>query len=396
VGDELQYERGALRRFDGSIPLDKIQTITIEDTPLKRTLGYATLRVETAGYTPGQGGDSADAATAVPLATRGRVLELANDLEPFGDPDFERPPKRVRRRYLARYLLAVAAATGGLYALAQFVSLPLPLPVVGQSIPWYLPLVVVPVLPVAAHLKWIHRGWWLGPVHAVTRNGVLRRRVNVVPYYRIQTVIDSRSPFQRRWRLATVTIDTAGSLSILGSAAAAVDVDFETADRLRQDLDERLRTALAERRAGRRPAVAGPSDGEPVTRSDESHADRGRDVPDAGVAGDARSPGTDPDRNTDAGADRATGSGTERDIAPPDESGGSDSSGREASEGRRGETTDRADPWDDWQTNLPASDDDADRAGEVDTEAETGGTASGPRPDREDTDESAATDTDGD
>jgi putative membrane protein len=72
----------------------------------------------------------------------------------------------------------------------------------------------------------------------------------VVSYDRIQTVIDTRTLFQRRWNLATVTIDTAGSLSLTGGDAAAVDVDDAVADELRAELDERLRAALAARRAG--------------------------------------------------------------------------------------------------------------------------------------------------
>ncbi|MFC7173835.1 PH domain-containing protein [Haloplanus litoreus] len=88
----------------------------------------------------------------------------------------------------------------------------------------------------------------MGENHVVTRNGVLRRRIKVVPYYRIQTVIDTQTVFQRRWGVATVTADTAGSLSIVGHDAAAVDVDESTAERLRTTLDTRLRESLAARR----------------------------------------------------------------------------------------------------------------------------------------------------
>jgi putative membrane protein len=357
VGDELQYERGALRRFDGSIPLDKIQTLTVEDTPLKRVLGYATLRIETAGYTPGQGESGTDAATAVPIARRGRVYDLANDLEPFGDPDFERPPRRVRRRYLTRYGLAVGGLTAGLYALAQFVALPVSVPPIGRAIPWYLPLAAVPALPVAAHLKWTHRGYWLGPGHVITRNGVLRRRVKVVPYYRIQTVIDSRSPFQRRWRLATVAVDTAGSLSILGAGAAAVDVDRGTADVLREELDERLRTALARRRAGRRPAVG------PANRAGA----RGARGPDAtGEVSATGGIGAEPATDTD------TGTGTEP-VDPDDD--GDSAAGARTPPGptdTEEEPLDETGPWSDWQTGVTGGDgaDEGD-----DTEDQTGSDA---------------------
>jgi len=107
-GDELQYERGLLQRYDGSIPFDKIQTLTVADNPLKRYFGYATLYIETAGYAPGgSGGSSRGSEAAVPLAERDRVLELIEELEPVGDVTFQRPPKRARRRYLVRYLAVV-------------------------------------------------------------------------------------------------------------------------------------------------------------------------------------------------------------------------------------------------------------------------------------------------
>ncbi|SDZ78673.1 putative membrane protein [Haloplanus vescus] len=239
VGDELQYERGLLRRYDGSIPLDKVQTLTITDDPLKRYFGYASLRIGTAGYAPGAGESGSEA--AIPLANRDRVFALANRIEPFGSPSFERPPKRVRRRYTLRYLIVLGLVTGVLHGASLVFGWPFPWPTV-------TPLVLAPLAPVAAHLSWRHRGVWLGDHHVVTRNGFFRRRITVVPYYRIQTVIDSRTVFQRRWGVATVTADTAGSASFVSRGAAAVDVDVATAETLRDELETRFRTALAARR----------------------------------------------------------------------------------------------------------------------------------------------------
>jgi putative membrane protein len=161
-----------------------------------------------------------------------------------------------------RYLIALGVLTGVLYAVNV---------VVPQPIPWYATAVALPALPVAAHLKWKHRGYWLGDDHVVTRNGVWNRETKIVPYYRVQTVIDSRTVFQRRWRVATVTVDTAGSLSILGRDAAAVDIDGTDADDLRDELSARLRTAVAERRSRRpRPPLAD------AARSDETVSEAGQ------------------------------------------------------------------------------------------------------------------------
>jgi putative membrane protein len=236
VGDDLRYERGLFRRYDGTIPLEKIQTLTVEDNPLKRRFGYATLNVETAGYAPGsRSGGGTQSATAVPLATTDRILSLANEIQPFGDPALSRPPKRVRRRYVVRYGLLVVGLTGVLFAVNELV----------RSIPWFVALVAVPLVAVLAHYVWVHRGYWLGPDHVVTRNGFFRRETKIVAYDRVQTVIDSRTLFQRRWSVATVTVDTAGSLSIVGQDAAAVDVDEAVAGELREELLVRLRRALA-------------------------------------------------------------------------------------------------------------------------------------------------------
>jgi putative membrane protein len=269
VDDELQYERGLLRRYDGSIPLDKVQTLTVADGPLKRRFGYASLHVETAGYGPGAGDDRGSQA-AIPIASRERVLALVEDLEDVTVGDVERPPKRVRRRYVARYLVGVAVLAGLGVVAERFL--------VGDPV-WVAPLLLVPVAPVVAHLKWRHRGYALADDHVITRNGVLRRRTKVVPYYRVQTVIDSRTIFQRRWSLGTVTADTAGSLSLTGADAAAVDVDVETAARLRETLVDRLYESLDRRHRDRRIAPPG-ADGWP--REGE-----GGDAPRAGEGTDA-------------------------------------------------------------------------------------------------------------
>ncbi|MFO8115963.1 MAG: PH domain-containing protein, partial [Halorubrum sp.] len=230
AGDELRYERGLFRRYSGSIPTEKIQTLMITDNPAKRALGYASLSIETAGYAPGQSGEGGSQA-AVPIATTDRVYRLAHEVESFGTPTFSRPPKRVRWRYVIRYAIVVSVLVGIAFAIDWFVA---------PDLPWYGPAILLFAVPPAAHLKWKHRGYWLGEDHLLTRNGFWGRTVTVVPYYRIQTVIDSRTVFQRRWDVATVVADTAGSSSIAGTSAAAVDFELEEAIELRETLQERL------------------------------------------------------------------------------------------------------------------------------------------------------------
>ena len=116
--DGLRYKRGLVWRYDGSVPFEKVQTLTVTDNPLKRYFGYASLGIETAGYGPDGRSDRSGrgANVVVPIARRPRVTTLASVIGSFDDAEFdaptlddsvfERPPKRVRRRYAVRYLIA--------------------------------------------------------------------------------------------------------------------------------------------------------------------------------------------------------------------------------------------------------------------------------------------------
>jgi putative membrane protein len=295
AGDELRYERGLFRRYSGSIPTEKIQTLMVTDNPAKRALGYASLSIETAGYAPGQSGEQGSQA-AVPIATTDRVYRLAHEVESFGTPTFSRPPKRVRWRYVIRYAIVVSVLVGIAFAVDW---------VVAADLPWYGPAVLLLAVPPAAHLKWKHRGYWLGDDHLLTRNGFWSRTVTVVPYYRIQTVIDSRTLFQRRWNVATIVADTAGSSSIAGTSAAAVDFELEEAVELRETLQERLQSAVTSRRSRRGGFewFVGDVDGgvEAVERTDEVEpterpdaADRSDEGAEAGTGSDDETGGGDP------------------------------------------------------------------------------------------------------
>ena len=233
---DLRYERGLFQRSEGTIPVDKIQALAIEENVLARFFGYATLAVETAGYASDQG-PSGGSQAAVPLATRERCLSLARSIEPVSIPEFSRPPKRARRRYAIRYGLIVALLAALAWALVR---------VLDVAAPWYGVLALFVVVPVAAHLKWVSRGYALTEGYVLTRNGFFTRTTTIVPDYRVQTVAEARTIFQRRRSLATVTIDTAGAGG--SRVARAVDIDAASAAELRETVANRLQGALTVRR----------------------------------------------------------------------------------------------------------------------------------------------------
>ncbi|WP_436343623.1 PH domain-containing protein [Natronorubrum sp. FCH18a] len=232
--EDFVYERGLLQRYSGSIPVEKVQSVTVTANPLQRLIGYAGLWVETAGYGPDSNGGSQ---SAVPLAKQGRVHRFTENLTAVETPTFRSPPTLARRRYLARYSIIATVIVAAVFGIAQVTGLER----------WYLAAVVFAAVPPAAHLKYVHLGYYVGEDHLVVRRGFWRRQTTVIPYYRIQTVSTRRSIFQRRLGLASLVVDTASSRTFFWATPTIYDVDLEDSRDVQTTSRKRLQSALRER-----------------------------------------------------------------------------------------------------------------------------------------------------
>lgn len=237
--DELLYERGLLQRFSGAIPLEKVQTLTVSESFIARRLKYASLAVETAGYAPNDAGSQ----SAIPIAKRRRVFDLAKSIEGFDEIAFERPPRRARERYLFRYSIVSLILVGIAFAADRYTTF---------TFAWYVTIGLVPLAAVAAHLKWLNIGYDVQSEYIVLREGFWTRTTTIVPYYRVQTVLDSQTIFQRRRRLASLTVDTAGTSGITNRQPRALDIDEQRAADLRELVADRLQETVHRRQRQRR------------------------------------------------------------------------------------------------------------------------------------------------
>lgn len=229
-GDSLEYEHGLLSRSEGSIPLEKIQIVSIEENPLKRLVGYATLKVETAGYGP-ENQENTGAEVAVPLAEKERILELSKEVIAHEGFEIQKISEKASRRYFGRYLMASGIISFLILAASYLFNL-------GFN-PIYL-LTLVPVSGAAAYLKYVNKGFYEGKEFFYTRNGFWNRKTSVVPYYRIQTLLQQETVFQRRLNLSTIVLDTAG-ISVFGSNPKVTDLDFEVSKNLFDRIFESFR-----------------------------------------------------------------------------------------------------------------------------------------------------------
>ncbi|MBM0107206.1 PH domain-containing protein [Steroidobacter sp. S1-65] len=113
---------------------------------------------------------------------------------------------------------------------------------------WYLregaAFVVVSCVPLAwmhAHLYVKHTRWALAPDAVLFRSGWLKRRLAIVPRDRVQTLAVEASPFDRRSRMASIYVDTAGASSM----AAGIRIRYLGAETAEQLASALYRTAGA-------------------------------------------------------------------------------------------------------------------------------------------------------
>lgn len=220
-GTELHKAYGGFDRRDVTIPLARVQALRIEESLLRRPLGLASLKIETAGAGLGEmpkGGAEA----FLPLAHVREIPQLAaavfDDLA-YGEIRY-RPvhPYALRRAFL-RYAALVLASAAGAAAL------------LGTSGLWLLVL-LIPVY-LAAHGHYRHLGYALPPGFIVARHGFWNRVTWIVPDHKTQTLHLLETLFQRRAGVATLVIDTAaGQVPIMHlGRSEAQSVLAEVADR---------------------------------------------------------------------------------------------------------------------------------------------------------------------
>jgi putative membrane protein len=215
--ENLQLSCGLLTRVSATVPRRRIQWISIHRTPLQRWMKLASIRIETAG---GAGKQNEDAATTVtrrwfvPIIPESRLDELIEHLRPGLDWSEsslpwqsldQRAHKRMRKKAVLR-AVGISLLVAGLgFAISD------------SPYAWTLgvlaALVLIPWNVWAAHRWHHHFGFAELPSGegVVIREGFWNRKVSCTFYDRIQSVSCSESPFDRRWKMQTLRIDTAAA-----------------------------------------------------------------------------------------------------------------------------------------------------------------------------------------
>jgi putative membrane protein len=222
-GDLIRLHRGLLDERRDTVPLTRVQSLTIEENFIRRALGLAAVKMVVAGRA---GKDEAVTSTLWPIGPRDQAFALVGDLLAVDGLDGIKllpMPPAARTRRLWRAATAIVVVTAITLAVLAW-----PLGLVG--------LLIAGIAVPAALGAYRALGWRCDTGVTLARRGVFVRRTSITPVLASQSLRVSSSPFQRRRDLATLRLEIART----GRAG-----DPNMIDLARRDA-ERLQLALAD------------------------------------------------------------------------------------------------------------------------------------------------------
>ncbi len=232
--DQLYLQYGLLDRRRVTIPMRRIQAISVHESLLRQPFGLAEIKFETAGF----GKDTASNGVLFPLMRRSEVANLLREASPeFAmeiDPrGLNRLPRRARSRYI------VAASIGWVFTVALATAVISRL----TDIPWWWVASLVLATPWFVWfgvLRYRDAGWMLDGEQFLMRWRTIGRVTILTRSRRVQFRRLTADPFQRRASLAT--FHAAVASGSLGGGIELPHLDAEEAKDLAFQLGVRTRS----------------------------------------------------------------------------------------------------------------------------------------------------------
>ncbi len=194
--DDLIITRGLLEKKRVTVPLNRIQNITIAENPIRQLFGYSTVIVNSAGGM----GESARI-KLFPLAKRNRVIEPLQEL--FPALDFNMPEDKLSgrgRRFYYRFKLFLVLAAAGAVSYYFF--------------PYGLfALILLPVVWAFGRWQYNTAAYSILPKQLTMRFRTVSRHTVFTEKNRIQSMEMDQNYFHRRQKVATLTINVKSGMT---------------------------------------------------------------------------------------------------------------------------------------------------------------------------------------
>jgi putative membrane protein len=233
TGDDLRAEYGFFTRVSTTIPLRRIQTLTVSEGPWYRLFDRATVRVETAGAEAAERGGGKAKEPLAPILRREELERFLAAVLPDVTPSpekWEPPAPGAFGRELRQG--AISAVIGSLFLVYLLRE-------------WTVGVFAALLVLSAIHAKLFTAtlGWATVDGAILFKRGWVRRRLTMARFSKMQIVALHQSPFDRRTGMARVRVDTAGATS----EANRIDIPY-IPEQTASDLHARLAVEAANTR----------------------------------------------------------------------------------------------------------------------------------------------------
>lgn len=208
-GEELVVSRGIFEKKRITIPYNRIQAIHVSEGILRQPLGYASIRLESAGYGDDKGTGSI---VLFPLINRNNISNLLREALPGYEKSLDgvTPPVRSLRRYIFRSAVIITVITAAIWWLLGL-----------NEWIWLLPLISI----YWGWLKFKDAAISWDPDTMILRSRTLARSTAYIKRNRLQDITLSESFFQRRRKLCTLRLYVASGDQ--GKSFTVRDLDRE-------------------------------------------------------------------------------------------------------------------------------------------------------------------------
>ena len=236
IGDDFKISCGLLTKVSATIPRKRIQFISVHRGLIMRWMKLASVRIGTAG---GAADTSENATTTVsrrwfiPVLPESSVDKIIAEMRPGIDlnmDDYRWIP--LAKRAQSRFIRIACVVSCVLVAAVYF------------ALEWKLAiaaLIAFPVLIVYAIRKSQSVKYARTDFGVVYRSGVLAKKTSFSFFEKIQAASWRQTPFDRRWKMATLSVDTAAA----GPAEHVIDIKYLDQETAKREYEQIMAMAAA-------------------------------------------------------------------------------------------------------------------------------------------------------
>ncbi len=205
-GNDLRVTCGLLTKVAATIPRKRIQFISIHRSWLGRKLGLAAIRIETAGAAGKEDMNATESVSSrwfIPVVAESDIVRIMAELRvglDWKEAEFPWQPlsQGTARRMCQSILVVTTLATIAAGVLWSY---------------WFLAIgiLLAPLLMWFAAKKAKSMRYARRDDCIVFRSGMFTKKISCTFFDKLQTVKLSQTPFDRRWQMATLSLDTASA-----------------------------------------------------------------------------------------------------------------------------------------------------------------------------------------